>query len=137
MGSYGRLTEKQRAFVEAYMGEAAGNATEAARIAGYSGGDSTLSSVGSDNLRKPKIRQAIRDRVTTDPLVADRRERQAFWTAVMRGEEGDPSTKDRMTAAKLLGKSQGDFVEHHEHEHSGGVGLTINIPEEAASDDSD
>jgi len=115
MANYSRLTEKQRAFVEAYMGEAEGNATRAAELAGYQGNENTLSTVGSENLRKPKIRQAIRNRVTTDPLVADRRERQAFWTAVMRAEEGDPSTKDRMTAAKLLGKSQGDFVERHEH----------------------
>jgi len=48
MGDYGRLTEKQRAFVEAYMGEAEGNATRAAELAGYQGGENTLSSVGSE-----------------------------------------------------------------------------------------
>lgn len=30
--AFGRLTEKQRRFVEAYMGQAKGNATEAARL---------------------------------------------------------------------------------------------------------
>jgi phage terminase small subunit len=116
MSRHGRLTEKQRAFVEAYMGEAEGNATEAARMAGYSGNDNTLSTVGAENLRKPKIRAEIRDRVDSDPLVASRQERQAFWTAVMRGEEGDADLSDRMQASKLLGKSQADFVERREYE---------------------
>jgi phage terminase small subunit len=31
-----KLTLKQRRFVEAYCGEAAGNATQAAKLAGYS-----------------------------------------------------------------------------------------------------
>ena len=110
------------------MGEAEGNATRAAELAGYQGDENTLASIGSENLKKPKIRGAIRDRVSTDPLVADRRERQAFWTAVMRGEKGDPSTKDRLTAAKMLGKSQGDFVERHEHDVSG-FAVQINPPE--------
>lgn len=124
-----RLTEKQRKFVEAYMGDAEGNATEAARLAGYSGDEDALAVRGAENVRKRKIREAIRERQQKDPLVASRKERQSFWTAVMRGEEGDPDTKDRLTAAKMLGKSQGDFVERHEHEHSGpnGDAITINV----------
>lgn len=131
-----RLTEKQRKFVEAYLGEAEGNATRAAELAGYKGDENTLSTVGSENIRKPKIRKAIRERVESDPLVADRKERQAFWTAVLRGEEGDATLKDRLTAAKMLGKSQGDFVERHEHEHTGPGDdpITINVVNTADGD---
>lgn len=60
-------------------------------------------------------------------LIADRQERQAFWSSVMRGDkqvvgiltESDkeveikdiPALKDRLKAAELLGKSNADFVE--------------------------
>lgn len=53
------LTGKQRAFVNAYLGDAQFNATKAARQAGYAGKDHTLESVGSENLRKPEIKAAI------------------------------------------------------------------------------
>ena len=41
------------------FGEAKGNATKAARFAGYTGNDTTLASVGAENLRKPNIRSEI------------------------------------------------------------------------------
>jgi phage terminase small subunit len=110
-----RLTEKQRRFVEAYMGEAAGNATEAARMAGYGGDDPTdayLASMGSENLRKPKIQAAIAERVAADPKIASREERQQFWTQVMYDE--DQRMKDRLKAAELLGKTQADFIQRHQ-----------------------
>lgn len=53
------ITEKQRRFIMAYLGEAKGNATEAARIAGYKGSENTLASVGKENLRKPHIFETI------------------------------------------------------------------------------
>lgn len=53
------LTHKQSLFVSAYIGVANGNATEAARIAGYAGDYKTLSVVGSENLDKPYIAEAI------------------------------------------------------------------------------
>jgi hypothetical protein len=56
--SVDKLTPKQRKFVEAFTG----NATEAARIAGYQGDDNTLGVTGYDLLRNPKIFQAIADR---------------------------------------------------------------------------
>jgi phage terminase small subunit len=39
---HSELTTKQRLFVEAFIGAANGNATEAARLAGYQGSDDTL-----------------------------------------------------------------------------------------------
>jgi phage terminase small subunit len=104
-----RLTEKQRRFVEAYMGEAAGNGTRAAELAGYQGNRRTLESIGSENLRKPEIVRAMTQRVADDPVVADRKLRQQFWSDVMR--DVDVELRWRLKASELLGKSQGDFVE--------------------------
>ena len=53
------LTEKQRLFVVAFLGAARGNATEAARLAGYRGSRVTLGAVGGENLEKPRIAEAI------------------------------------------------------------------------------
>lgn len=127
------LTEKQRRFVEAYMGEACGNATEAARLAGYSGDDDTLSSTGYENLRKPQIQKAIDERTDDDPLVADRMDRQRFWSAVM--YDATASMSDRLKASTLLAKSQGDFVERTITEHRGEVTYKLDIPWEAGGDD--
>lgn len=46
------------------------------------------------------------------PTIATRLERQEFWTSVLRSE--DESMKDRLKAAELLGKSEGDFLERIE-----------------------
>lgn len=54
------LTLKQRLFAEAYVGAAAGNATNAAEMAGYRDDNRTvLASTGCENLRKPNIQRAI------------------------------------------------------------------------------
>ena len=103
-----QLTEKQRRFVEAYMGAAAGNGAEAARQAGYKGNDATLRVVAAENLAKPNVRAAIEERRTARPDIATREERQAFWSAVMRGQEG-AEMRDRLKASELLGKTHLDF----------------------------
>lgn len=53
------LTVKQERFVAAYVGAANGNATEAARQAGYSGSDGTLGVTGHELLKNPKIAARI------------------------------------------------------------------------------
>lgn len=109
------LTERERRFVEAYMGAAAGNATEACRRAGYRGSDNALGVQGRRLLRKAKVREAIESRVQGDPAIATRRERQQFWTAVMLGTGAYRRAKlgSRLKASELLGKSQADFIERH------------------------
>lgn len=123
------LTEKQRRFVEAYMGEAAGNATEAARIAGYTGDDVTLRVTAHENLTKPNIREAIESRIDADPLVATRFDRQRFWSRVMAGKELDgdkpAQMRDRLKASELLARSQGDFVERVEHTGKDGAPIQL------------
>lgn len=109
-----KLTEKERRFVELYMGECAGNGTEAMRRAGYKGTDDALAAAASRLVRKDKVRAAIEERVAADPVVATRKERQQFWTDVMKGTIR-AAMKDRLKASELLGKSQADFVDRHEH----------------------
>ena len=52
---------KQRLFVEAYL--MTGNATEAARRAGYKGTDEALAVTGHRTLRNAKVQNAIRNRM--------------------------------------------------------------------------
>lgn len=99
------LTPKQQAFVLAYA--ACGNATEAARQAGYK----KPLQQGSENLEKLGIQRAI-DELTADSLAASvmmANERQQLWTEIARDK--NEQTKDRLKASELLGKAQGDFIE--------------------------
>ncbi len=147
MAEAGKLTLKQARFVRAYLGDAAGNATEAARRAGYAGNDHTLAAVGSENLRKPAVAAAIEAAEGADEKrdVARRGELRAFWTSVFRGEVDDfeehttrgpdgPETsveparaklRDRLKASELLGKSRGMFVERRELTGEGGGPIAI------------
>jgi phage terminase small subunit len=116
------LTVKERRFIEAYLGEAGGNGTQAAEIAGYGGSRHTLKCVAQEVLRRPEVRAAITSLMEHDPLVPSRIERLRFLGSVMRGEafgermnaEGDvvkvgPSIGDRQQACRQLGELAGDF----------------------------
>lgn len=100
------LSERERRFVEAYMGRSKGNATKAAVAAGYATNSAKVTA--SRLLSKANVRAAIEARVTSDPQVSDRADRQRFLTTVMHTRK--VSMKDRLKAVELLGKSQGDFV---------------------------
>ena len=101
------LTIKQQRFVNCYDG----NATQAAKDAGYKGSNNTLRKVGFENLTKPNVKQAIRDREKkrNRKLIADREARQEFWTDIMNDENAD--MKDRLRASELLGRSEADFTD--------------------------
>lgn len=100
-----KLTAKQAAFVEAY----AGNATEAALQAGYS--KKSAYSIGNENLNKPEIQKAIKERqaLQIQPLIWSREQRQRFWSEVAADEAQD--MRDRLRASELLGKSECDFTD--------------------------
>lgn len=115
------------------MGQAAGNATEAARIAGYKGNRQTLGSVGEENLRKPEIIAAIQARVQDDPKIAKRKDRQRFWTLVMTSNEVE--MKDRLKASELLGRSQRDFVERRELSGPNGRPIKMHVRAEDLTDE--
>ena len=107
-----KLTLKQRAFIDAYLGEAKGNGVKAAELAGYQGDVFTLNSVARENLQKPAIRAEIDRLQAASPLIATRDERLQVLTEMMRDQSLSP--KDRQRAIELLGKSCGDYIQRVE-----------------------
>ena len=103
-----KLNAKRQAFVDAWEG----NATAAALAAGYS--PKTAYSQGQRLLKVVEVQEAIKAREAQRlaPTIATRQERQEFWTSVLRNEE--EAMKNRLKAAELLGKSEGDFLERVE-----------------------
>ena len=79
-----KLTEKQRRFVDYYV--ETGNASEAARRAGYS--EKTAGWIGQENLQKPTIKAAIDARLKEleDKRIAKADEVLQFLTSTLRGE---------------------------------------------------
>lgn len=107
-----KLTPKQRAFADYYI--ETGNATEAARRAGYK----KTNVQGSQNLEKLSIKSYIEERVkaSDEKRIAKGEEVLEYLTKVMRGEEKDQfgldaSLQDRTKAAELLGKRYRLFVD--------------------------
>jgi hypothetical protein len=108
------LTLKQRKFVDAYWGEAKGNATKSAKMAGYKGNDVTLASVGKENLRKPRIRKAIeaaRDK-RWDPATAE--EVIQFFTDGMR--DNSKSDRHQRRCSENMARILAMFIERRRHE---------------------
>ena len=110
------LTERERRFIELYMGRCRGNATQAAVEAGYA--KRSAASIASENLKKPKIRRAIEQRIKRDPKVKDRVKLQEFWSSVVDGEGHWilARLRDRLKASELLGRSHAMFTDRHEVE---------------------
>lgn len=101
------MTPKQKKFCDWYI--KTGNASEAARKAGYS--PKRADSIGYENLRKPEISAYIAERTAGQDkeLVADADEVLRFYSSVMRGEVKDQfgldaSLTDRLKAGDSLMK---------------------------------
>ena len=99
------LTPKQKKFCDYYI--ETGNASEAARRAGYS--EKTARTIGQQNLAKRAIKDYISERMNNQDRerVASADEVIAFYTAVMRGEVKDQfgieaSLSDRLKAGENL-----------------------------------
>lgn len=99
------LTPKQKAFADEYI--RCGNATEAARKAGYS--EKTARQIATENLTKPAISEYIAQRfkMVESDRVASADEVMRFFSSVMRGEVTDQfgldaSLSDRISAGKEL-----------------------------------
>ena len=117
------LTDKQAKFVELYNG----NATEAAKLAGYSHPDTA----GKRCMQNVQICTKIQERRAKEikSLVATRQDRQKFWSDVMMANNDDEiDMKSRLRASELLGKSEGDFLERREH--TGSIQLDIRWADE-------
>lgn len=120
------LTERQQRFVEAYA--VTGNATEAARKAGY-----TDPSIGRQLITKNNVAAAIAQlaQKRKSAAIADAGERHAFWTKVLRGKQRGADMKDRLKASELLGKAQGDFLERHEIVSGSLIDVMVYVPNNA------
>lgn len=131
----GKMTDKQQRFCDEYLIDL--NATQAAIRAGYS--KKTAGVIADENLKKPYIKEYIEARMAEkeSELIADQNEVLKYLTSVLRGEsqstelvvEGigdgrskartvkkEPSEKDRLKAAELLGKRYGLYTEKVENE---------------------
>lgn len=97
------LSLKQKKFCEEYV--ISGNATEAAKKAGYS--EKTARSQGAENLTKPDIQKYIKE-LTGGPekaRIATGEDVLEFFTEVMKNSK--VGWKDRIRAAENLAKRQG------------------------------
>ena len=124
------MTAKQQRFCDEYLIDLDG--TKAAIRAGYS--PKTAAAIASENLRKPKLREYIAERMAEKEkqLIADQDEVLKYLTSVLRGESqsevvvivssGDfmteaqkiqkaPDEKERLKAAELLGKRYGLYTD--------------------------
>ena len=111
-----QFTTKQQKLIDCY----AGDIKEAAKKADISYG------YARRLVTKSNILEAIRNRQDTEVRpkdIADRQERQAFWTTIMR--ESSEDTKDRLKASDLLGKSEADFTENLSHKFPEGCGVML------------
>jgi len=102
------LTWLQQAFVQAYVGAAQGNGTEACRIAGYKGPDNTLGKQAHVNLHLPKVAQeiarqkALIEAETELDLVWWRREQKRVYDmAIADGDKFNANTALRSLAQHL------------------------------------
>lgn len=101
------LTPKQKAFADNYI--KLGNATEAAKQAGYN--PRSARQIGAENLSKPSISAYIaeRQKQIEDARIADVSEVLQFFSSVMRGEvkdqfDMDAALSDRLSAGRELMK---------------------------------
>ena len=86
-----KLTPKQKAFAEYYI--ETGNATEAARKAGYKG--KNLNRIASENLSKLDIKSYIDEKMKEleSKRIAKAEEVLEYLTRVLRGEETEQDRK--------------------------------------------
>jgi phage terminase small subunit len=113
------LSLKQQAFITAYLGEAKGNATQAAIMAGYS--EKAASQVAHQVLRTPKVAEAIQARLDVHDIRTEAILKRLAKLAY--------STPDKVTGADVIGASKvilqvNGALKDKSHEHSG---ITVNI----------
>ena len=144
-----KLTAKQQRFCDEYLIDL--NATQAAIRAGYS--KKTANRIGTENLAKLVIREYIENRMAEKEaaLIANQDEVLKYLTSVLRGQsksteivieglgdgstkarkmEKEPSEKDKLKAAELLGKRYGLYTEKVEEKVDMELNVTIDYGDE-------
>lgn len=129
-----KLTPKQKAFADNYI--ISGNATEAAKQAGYS--EKSARFMGAENLTKPNILEYIQNRTAPaeQKRIATGDEVMQFFTRVMNGEEKDAfgldaSLDTKIKAAVELAKRTCDIKDS---KTDGGITIINNIPKSNTAD---
>lgn len=110
------LTEKRRRFVLAYA--QSGNATDAARQAGYS----SPMQQGHELLRKPEIQESLLllSKPTEDEAIASTETLHRRLSDIALGRDAEAKPSDSVGAAKLLLTARGELVKRVERvEHAG------------------
>lgn len=127
-----KLTPKQKAFADNYI--ISGNATEAARLAGYK----QPHVQGSQNLEKLRVMEYIKSRTAPaeQKRIATGDEVMQFFTRVMNGEEKDAfgldaSLDTKIKAAVELAKRTCDIKDN---KSDGGITIINNIPKSNTAD---
>lgn len=128
------LTPKQKKFCDYYI--ETGNASEAARRAGYS--EKTARTIGQQNLAKRAIKDYISERMKNQDRerVASADEVIAFYTAVMRGEIRDQfgieaSLSDRLKAGENLMRRYDKIGAGEKSDGNSGVIMMPEVSEDA------
>lgn len=138
------LNARQKAFVDFYI--QLGNATQAAKQAGYS--ERSAMAIGCELLSNAKIQTALQTRLAQleSERIAKDKEVLEYITAVMRGETEEEvvmnigtgkgftraekvkakvSAKERLKAAEMLAKVKGMFITRQEVELTGAMPVVI------------
>lgn len=151
-----KLTAKQQRFCDEYLIDL--NATQAAIRAGYS--KKTAAQTAARLLTNVKIQEYIENRMAEKEkeLIADQDEVLKYLTSVLRGQsvsteiviegtgdgcseartiEKEPSEKDRLKAAELLGKRYGLYTEKVEEKVDMELNVNIDYGDEEIGGDAD
>lgn len=124
------LTQKEHAFVVAYVGRAKGNGTRAAKLAGYKGDSNTLRNAGSRLLAKASVK-ALVDELRAKSLskaIMDVDECKTALTTIARTKRNAP--KDKVSAIDKLLRTHGAYLDRSEQTIN--VNVTFKDEEAAA-----
>ena len=108
MPKLNKLSYRQEKFIEYYLGEASGNATQAARLAGYKHPGNR------GQMLKKLLKTTIKDKQEEEAkqpgsVLFTRRERQEWLANFARNDE--ISNKLRLEALKEINKTNGDHIQ--------------------------
>lgn len=120
------LTIKQKRFADEYI--ISGNATEAAKKAGYS--EKTASLQGSENIRKPYIKEYIQQTMETvdNGRILQRDDILKLLTQIATGQNqpsGMPSVDNQLTAMDKLSKIHGIYLDKTQIDINGSIPIVI------------
>ncbi|MDO8679145.1 MAG: terminase small subunit [Acidobacteriota bacterium] len=112
------LTIRERRFIDALLGSARANATQAALTAGYTRNYGSARTLGARLLAKVHIRKAVDARAAreTKAAILNAEERDVLLSSIARGELGADNWHARIRAISELNKCSGRHSVKHSHD---------------------